>query len=100
MRSFNTRTTPEDEYYSKAALDMAKTIDQEILDTLKIEELLKQGWVDSRLRAPTDWIASREWIGDTAEWCHTQCTGDYKYCGQRWFFDDSRDCTAFLLKWA
>lgn len=100
MNSLKTRVTKEDEFYSKAALAMAKAIDQEIVETLEIESLLKQGWIDSRLQRPIGWLTTGDWCIHTSEWCHTHCTGDYKYCSGRWFFVNSQDCTAFLLKWA
>ncbi len=34
------------------------------------------------------------------EWSKLYLNGDYKWCGQYWFFNDEKDATFFTLKWS
>jgi hypothetical protein len=86
---------------------IAKKIDKEILDTLMIDVLKDEGWIETKVNpAFTDIgmnkVPSRfdDWYSKTAEWIHLNARDDYKLLKGQWLFKDPRDATAFLLKWS
>ena len=89
----------------RMAKEMARKIDEELLDDLMIEVLTQEGWSSTRVNpAYTDMgmLSGRyeQWYSQTAEWIHKNATGDYKLLKGQWLFKDSRDATMFLLRWA
>lgn len=77
------------------AAEIAREIDKEIVETLMIDVLIGEGWVDSKIKAPY-----RDWYIETAAWIHLNAVGDYKLLSGRWLFKDPKDATMFILKWS
>lgn len=85
--------------------EIAKEIDKEILDTIMIDVLKDEGWIETKVNpAFTDMgmLSGRfeDWYSKTAEWIHLNAQGDYKLLKGQWLFNNPRDATAFLLKWS
>jgi hypothetical protein len=92
-----------DEMLDMAAKDIAKQIDKELLDTIMIDVLTKEGWaVTSMNPAFGKGSISTEinWYTETAEWIHINATGDYKLLRGQWLFEKKEDAVMFTLKWS
>jgi hypothetical protein len=87
-----------DDIIDLAAKEMQQEIDKEIMGTIEAEYLFGNGWRDSPVTKP--WGPFHTWEAETAEWCHLNCTGDYKYVLHRWWFEHPADATAFTLRFA
>jgi len=87
-----------DDFMDEAARLSAQEIDREMMESIEAECLLGNGWKESPLRKP--WGPFSNWEAETAQWCHLNCTGDYKYVLSHWWFENPADATAFTLKFA
>lgn len=92
----------ENEIAQTLADQIAREIDQELLDTLMIDILTKDGWTPTNINpAFGGSLAPKfDWYIETAEWVHLNARGDYKLLRGQWLFKDPRDATMFLLRWA
>lgn len=67
-------------------------IDREILEQVKIIELIKQGWICVSYN-------SKHHI--TPEWCKTYIKGDYyQSLNHKFYFKEELDSVYFTLKWS
>lgn len=87
--------------------EIAKEIDKEILDTIMIDVLKDEGWIETKINPAfgksifgKPIVPEIDWYAETAEWIHLNAQGDYKLLKGQWLFNDPRDATAFLLKWS
>jgi hypothetical protein len=97
----------EQDMLDRIGKDIAREIDKELLDNLMIDVLTKDGWTPTKINpAFTDIgmniVSSRfdEWYSQTAEWIHLNARGDYKLLKGQWVFEDPKDATMFILRWA
>lgn len=96
----------QQEILTQACVDLAREIDQSIMDDIVMETLIQDGWTRTNANSPaiTDMglISGRyeAWYRQTREWVHLNATGDYKLIKGQWMFEKGTDATAFLLKWA
>lgn len=82
---------------------ISKQIDQEILDSIMTDILVDEGWTGTGKLNPAfgSWHTNQaDWYDQTAEWIHSNVTGDYKLLRGQWLFKDCRDATMFILKWS
>lgn len=88
----------EDEIMRTMAEEIAREIDKEIVDTIMIDVLTKEGWIvtDCSKDSGTEF----NWYADTAEWIHINATGDYKLLRGKWVFERREDAVLFTLKWS
>ena len=85
--------TTMDEAIANIANQMQKEIDNEIVERLTRDTLIRNGWTTTDVRlAANDKIA-------TAAWCHLNATGDYKLLLGQWLFERAEDATMFILRW-
>ena len=93
-----------DEFLEAAGKDIARQIDEEILDTIMIDVLKSEGWTATTMNPayepPLTRISNGEWYSETAEWIHLNATGDYKLLMGRWLFEKKEDAVMFTLKWS
>lgn len=83
--------------------EIAREIDKEILETLMIDVLTSEGWVQTKINPAFDnntAMYRSTWYTDTAEWVHLNATGDYKMLRGQWLFKESKDATMFILRWS
>ena len=88
----------QDELLDRWAEQIARDVDKEIIESLLIEDLLRQGWT----KAPVTWaqvFLKDMWSIETAVWCGKNATGDYKLLNGNWYFEQAKDATAFVLEW-
>lgn len=93
--------TLQEELLERASQEISQSIDREILDSLMIDTLLSKGWTET-LIIPATGVSPAlfDWYTDTAEWIHLNATGDYKLLKGRWFFENPKDATMFVLRWS
>ena len=93
-----------DEFLEAAGKDIARQIDEEILDTIMIDVLKSEGWTETTMNPafspPLTRLSNGEWYSETAEWIHVNATGDYKLLLGRWMFEKKEDAVMFTLKWS
>jgi hypothetical protein len=92
-----------DEMLDMAAKDIAKQIDKELLDTIMIDVLTKEGWAVTSMNPAfgKGSIGTEiDWYTETAEWIHINATGDYKLLLGQWLFEKKEDAVMFTLKWS
>jgi hypothetical protein len=97
--------TLEEEYAGILSAEIAREIDKEIIDTLMIDVLTSEGWIQTRVDPAFEdmgMLSGRfeEWSTKTAEWVHKNATGDYKLLKGQWLFKEPKDATMFILRWA
>jgi hypothetical protein len=95
----------QQEILNQACVNLAREMDQSIIDTIAMETLIRDGWTQTKGNpAVTDMgmMSGRyeAWYSQTAEWIHLNATGDYKLIKGQWLFEKGEDATAFLLKWS
>ena len=94
----------EDEFLEAAGKDLARQIDEEILDTIMIDVLKSEGWTATTMNPayepPLTRSSNGEWYSETAEWIHLNATGDYKLLRGQWLFEKKEDAVMFTLKWS
>lgn len=93
-----------DEMLDRAGKDLARQIDEEILDTIMIDVLKSEGWTATTMNPafepPLVRTGRAEWYSETAEWIHLNATGDYKLLLGQWLFEKKEDAVMFTLKWS
>ena len=84
------------------ARDMAREIDKDLLDDLMTDVLINDGWTTTRINPAFGGsiVPEIEWYAETAEWIHINAKGDYKLLKGQWLFEDPKDATMFILRWA
>jgi hypothetical protein len=93
----------EKELLNRASNEIAREIDREILDTLMIDVLTDEGWVQAKINPAFNnntAMYRSTWYTDTAEWVHKNATGDYKLLKGQWLFKEPKDATMFILRWS
>ena len=94
----------EEEFLSRASNELAREIDKEILDTLMIDVLTSEGWIQTKINPAFDknntGMYQSTWYAETAEWVHVNATGDYKMLRGQWLFKEPKDATMFILRWS
>jgi hypothetical protein len=95
----------EEDILDRMSKDMAREIDKELLDDLMIDVLTKDGWIQTKINPafPPNGMMSgnvSDWYSKTAEWIHLNARGDYKLLKGQWVFEDPKDATMFILRWA
>jgi hypothetical protein len=83
--------------------EIAREIDKEILDTLMINVLTSEGWIQTKINPAFDnntAMYRSTWYAETAEWVHLNATGDYKMLRGQWLFKEPKDATMFILRWS
>ena len=93
------------EILERAAKDMARQIDKELLDDLMIDVLTSEGWSRTNVSPLSSEYGMmkkpfEDWYSRTAEWVHLNANGDYKLLKGRWVFKDPKDATMFILRWS
>ena len=95
----------EQDMLDRVAEEMAREIDKELLDDIKIAVLTNEGWIKTTVNpAFTDlgMLSGRyeQWYSQTAEWIHKNAHDDYKLLKGQWLFKDPKDATMFILRWS
>ncbi len=94
----------EDDFLNAASAELARQIDEEILDTIMIDVLKSEGWTATMMNPAYDPLPNQynkgEWYSETAEWIHLNATGDYKLLRGQWLFEKKEDAVMFTLKWS
>ena len=93
----------EEEFASILSEEIAREIDKEILDTLILDVLTSEGWVQTKINPAFGLYSvhnNSSWYAETAEWVHINATGDYKLLKGQWLFEEPKDATMFILKWS
>jgi hypothetical protein len=95
--------TIEDEIATSLAEQIAKEIDKEILDTIMIDVLTKEGWTATSINpafGKGSIVPEIDWYAETAEWIHINAIGDYKLLKGQWVFENKEDAVMFILRWS
>ena len=101
----NTFKNEIDKILDEAGKRMAREIDQEVIDTITIEILINDGWIQTNLNPAFSEYGMmkkpfEDWYSKTAEWVHLNTQGNYKLLKGQWLFNDPRDATMFILRWS
>jgi hypothetical protein len=83
--------TLEEEIASKAASEMAREIDREILWGL-FEGI---GWTRFKISRLTD----NNHAVDISFWLDENCKGQFERNGAEFLFEDSKDAVLFMMRW-
>lgn len=92
-----------DEMIDEAATAFANHIDKEILDTIMIDVLKSDGWIETKINPAFGHgsiVAEIDWYAETAEWIHTNAADDYKLLKGQWLFKSQEDAIMFILRWS
>lgn len=95
--------TIEDEIATSLAEQIAREIDKEILDTIMMDVLTKDGWTITTINPAYgrgSIVTEIDWYAETAEWIHINATGDYKLLKGQWVFENKEDAVMFTLRWS
>jgi hypothetical protein len=97
--------TLQQEILNQACVNLAREMDQSIIDDIVMETLIQDGWTQTKISSAVidkGMMSGRyeAWCSQTAEWIHLNASGDYKLIKGQWVFKDPKDATAFLLKWS
>jgi hypothetical protein len=82
---------------------LAQEIDKEILETLMIDVLTSEGWIQTNINPAfgnNTAMHRSTWYAETAEWVHMNTQGDYKMLRGQWLFKEPKDATMFILRWS
>jgi hypothetical protein len=95
----------EEAFLNKAGEELARAIDKEIIETLMIDMLTDQGWIQTKINpAFSNYgmmsVPFEDWYSKTAEWIHINATGDYKLLKGQWLFKEPKDAIMFILRWS
>ena len=93
----------EEKFASILSAEIAREIDKEILDTLMIDVLTSEGWIQTKINPAFDnntAMYRSTWYAETAEWIHVNAIGDYKMLRGQWLFKEPKDATMFILRWS
>ena len=92
----------EQDILDRAVKKMASEIDKGLLDDLMTDILINDGWTTTRINPAFGGsiVPEIEWYAETAEWIHINAKGDYKLLKGQWLFEDPKDATMFILRWA
>lgn len=82
----------EEQYTNKAAMAMAREIDREVLWGM----LREIGWV----RVMIDRSQDNEHAIDITYWLSINCSGAYERAGRDFIFENEKDASMFILRWA
>jgi hypothetical protein len=101
----NISKTLEEEMLDHAAKNIAREIDQNLMDDITIAILINDGWTETNLNpayTDTGMLSGKyeEWYSKTAEWVHINAQGEYKLVKGQWLFEDPKDATMFILRWS
>lgn len=88
----------KDDWIDQASKHLARQIDQEIVDNIMAEKLIRDGWTRANVSMERYKITNT--IVEIAAWVHTTATADYKLVQNYWYFEHPADATAFALRWA
>jgi hypothetical protein len=80
----------EDDIIANIAKQMQVEIDQEILDSLILEDAIKMGWTKTMIG----------YSYEISKWLSENTTGEYKCIHGRLWFEDGQDAVLFLLRWS
>lgn len=83
-----------EEIVEALAKEMSEEIDWECLKGL----LLESGWKEIKMDWPKSINSAR--AHEIKEWCRAHLKGHYNGRGGSWIFEDERDATLFVLRWA
>lgn len=92
-----------DEILNEAGAAFANHIDKEILDTIMIDVLKSDGWIETNINPAFGHgsiVTEIDWYAETAEWIHINATGDYKLLKGQWLFERKEDAVMFTLRWS
>jgi len=94
-----------DKIIDNLAKQMADQIDQEVIENITMEILIKDGWTQTNINPafPEYGMMSKpfeDWYSKTSEWINTYAQGEYKLIKGQWLFNDPRDATMFILRWS
>jgi hypothetical protein len=94
-----------DKIINDMAKRMADQIDQEVIENITMEILIKDGWTQTNINPafPEYGMMSKpfeDWYSITADWINTYIHGEYKLLKGQWLFKDPRDATMFILRWS
>jgi hypothetical protein len=95
----------EEKYSQILSEEIAREIDKEILETLMMDVLTSEGWIQTKVNPAFEDIGMlsgrfEDWYSRTAEWIHINATGDYKLLKGQWLFKEPKDATMFILRWS
>lgn len=80
----------EETIIANIAKQMQVDIDQEILDSLILEDAIKLGWTKTTIG----------YSYEISKWLNENIKGEYKSIhGQLWF-EDGQDAVLFMLRWS
>ena len=79
-------------YAEIMAAEIAKEIDNEILDELIAMTLKDEGWTATSIGEASN--------AEMTAWIHTNAKGDYKMISSCWWFELEVDAVMFLLRWS
>lgn len=90
----------EDKLMQIMAEEVAKEIDQEIVNNIIRMECMKKGWVKAPFTTDRFVFPFEYRLDEVSAWIHTNATGEYKVFGKEFWFQRKIDLTAFILKWS
>ena len=87
-----------EEQYEHFAKEIQQAIDNEIMESMLDETLVKQdGWTKVNI---LNFPFTPDIVETTSAWMHMHATGDYRYLAGHWYVENAQDATAFILKFS
>ena len=94
-----------DKIINDMAKRMADQIDQELMDDITMENLIKDGWTQTNInpafdKIPVSPLEMTDWYRITGQWIQSNAQGKFRLLKGQWLFNDPRDSTMFILRWS
>ena len=83
------------DYYSLAKTEMAKEIEWDVI----ARQLVKEGWTKVVLNSLKPTLGMKHSV-DVVMWADENCVDLFIHNGRTWFFENEKDATIFILRWA
>lgn len=81
----------EETIIANIAKQMQVDIDQEILDSLILEDVMKMGWTKTTLGIYSHTVS---------KWLRENIKGEFKVLHGKLWFEDGQDAVLFMLRWS
>jgi hypothetical protein len=88
----------DNSYIERMAVDLAKMIDEEIINQTIRKDVMLKGWTCAPFTTDRFVFPFEFRLDEVTAWLHTNTTGEYRVFGKEFWFKSKKDLTAFILK--
>jgi hypothetical protein len=90
----------DDEVWQEVGAALQKEIDDEIVNTIKRQRLMLEGWVKAPFTSDKFATPGNHQIAEVVKWIHLNTTAQYQIFGREFWFTSKEDLTLFVLRWS